>query len=198
MTRPAVSPAAERMYSQLRAFQGGDEDSGWMLLHVCEGFARMLAKCTDALRADDIGSGFRRMHDPDRAAAWALPYLAQKAGIGELPAGLTEQQQRDLIRSAPGLRRGTRAALIGAAQRYLTGNKSVIVSERDGDAYSLTVLTLTAETPDPSATEAAIRSQKPAGLILTYAVVSGATWASATGTWDAAAAGVTWDNPEDL
>ena len=56
------------------------------------------------------------------------------------------------------------------------------------DPYLLTVLTLTAETPDFNAALAAAWSEKPAGVNLELQTVSGPTWADATAnyaTWDA-------------
>ena len=55
--------------------------------------------------------------------------------------------------------------------------------ERDHDpadtpdyAYYLTVSTYRSQTPDPAATEAAIRAQKPGGIVLTYRSLDGQTY----------------------
>lgn len=192
--RPVVSDAAERLYDNLRPYHAGDDEAGWPLLRKCEATARILARPNEALRHDDIGSGARRMLAPYRAPAWALPWLAQFAGIPALPLGLTEAQQRDYIANAPGMRRGRPAAMIAAAQRYLTGNKTVEFLERSdptnpgADApYHLTVYTYAAETPDGAQVLAALLEQKPAGIVMHYDVLPGWT----IGEMEAAYAGRT-------
>lgn len=53
----------------------------------------------------------------------------------------------------------------------------VIINERlSGSAYRLGVVTLADETADPALTEAAIREQKPAGVVLTFNTVRGQTY----------------------
>lgn len=108
--------------------------------------------------------------------AKALDWLGQFVGV-RLAPGLTESQRRQAIDDVAGFRRGTPASLRGAAYRTLTGNRTVAFYERDGgDAYALTVITYVDETPDPAATEAAIRALKPAGIVLTYLCVDGQTY----------------------
>lgn len=78
------------------------------------------------------------------------------------------------IGAVEGFSRGTPASIKNAAGLTLTGAKKVNFYERlAGDAYDLTVVTYTTETPNPAATEAAIRSLKPAGIKLTFVVVDG-------------------------
>jgi hypothetical protein len=92
---------------------------------------------------------------------------------------------RARIASTDGFKRGTRAALIGAAQATLTGQKKVILRERDHDpadtpnyAYYLTASTYANETPSPTATLKALNEQKPGAILLTYRSVSGQDWQS--------------------
>jgi hypothetical protein len=171
MTRPVVSDAAERMYAALRPYQDGDgEVNGWALLHLCEAAARTLAKPSDMLRHDDIGSGWRRTLNPARCPAWLLPWLAQWVGTPSSIVGLTEERQRAVIADAPGLRRGTLGALTAAARLHLTGAKTVQIIERAGGPYRIAVSTYTGQTPDPDQTRRDILSQLPAGLVLTYIV----------------------------
>lgn len=179
MSRPVVSDAAERAYAALHPYHGTpeqEEASGWLLLHFCEAAARTRAKTTEALVFDDAGSGQRRMLSVDRAPGYALEWLAQFTGLRQIPPGLTESQTRQLIRNAPGLRRGTLDAIAGAAGLFLTGDRRVRVKERDGSAWRMTVITYQSQTPNPAATEAAIRSQKPIGIVLTYLVAQGWAW----------------------
>lgn len=197
MSRPVVSDAAERIYDRLRPYQLGDEAAGWLLLALCEALSRTLVRPNELLRHDDTGTGWRRLLDADRAPAWALPFLAQWVGVAPLPRGLTEQQTRDLIRDAPGLRRGTPAAIVTTARRYLTGHQTVLLRERDGDPYFLTIVTRTAETPDPDALlRAVVAEQKPIGIVLSHVVEEGETWDEVPDTveWDDVDAGTSWDD----
>lgn len=125
----------------------------------------------------DTDIGWSLLVDVDRAPVEALPWLAQIVGL-QLPQGLTEAAQRQLIRDTPNWKRGTVGAMAGAPAPYLTGNKTVILRERyDGSSndapYYMQIITYASETPDPVASEAAIRAQKPAGIILTYTVAAG-------------------------
>jgi hypothetical protein len=51
----------------------------------------------------------------------------------------------------------------------------VFLTERDGSPYRVTVDVYAAQTPNPALAEAAARSQKPAGLVMTFNVLPG--WA---------------------
>jgi hypothetical protein len=81
-----------------------------------------------------------------------------------------------------------------AAQPFLTGTRSVLLFEREGGPWRLTVATRARETPDPAAVEQAIRAQKPIGIVLTYTVISGQAWNEATpsATWSSVGS-LTWD-----
>jgi hypothetical protein len=174
--RPTVSDSAERIYASVHAFQEGDPDAGWPLLHLCEALARTMVATSDAIRHDELGSGQRRALSPTRAPARRLPYLRQYVGIRELPAGLTVEQQRQLLRDAPNLRRGTLGALIAATQISLTGDQTVLIAERNGSAYRITIGTRDDQTPDPEVTRRGARSQKDTGLVMTVVIVDGFTW----------------------
>lgn len=145
----------------------------------------------------DDGPGWSRLVNLDLTPSKALPWLAQLVGV-RLEPGLDDTAQRARIRSTDGFNRGTTSAIIGAAQQYLTGMKTVILRERDGDPYTLTVVTYTAETPDSDLVQAALDAQKPAGLILNYRVETGQDWATLItnyATWaDVIAAYTTWED----
>lgn len=151
--------------------------------------------------ADDANDyeGWTVLFDPDRAPAAALPYLAQF--VGEvLPVGIGEAAAREWIKDRPNSRRGTPTAMILAAQRKLTGQRTVSFRERwDGsaaDAETVTIHTFDHETPDPDAVETEIRSTLPADLILNYGSLAGQTWADVIADhtdWDAVGAAYdTW------
>lgn len=116
--------------------------------------------------------GYSVYVDIDRTPDKALPWLAQFVGV-KLAGGLTPAQQRTQIESLANLNRGTLAAMTAAAAPFLTGTKVVIFRERFGGAYKISVLTYTSQTPDSAKVLAALNSQKPAGLVLTYNVLTG-------------------------
>jgi hypothetical protein len=112
--------------------------------------------------------GWSAIVDADRAPEWALPWLAALVGVRD-DAALTEAERRDRIKTRAGQQRGTLKAITDAPKPFLTGTKTVTVTERvGGNAWQLAVSTLAAETPDPDRVEAAIRAEKPAGIVLTY------------------------------
>ena len=134
------------------------------------------------------------MLDIDRAEEKGLPYLSCYVGV-ELPVGAGETEARSLIRAQKAAKRGTPADIIDTAQRTLTGTKYVRLVERtDGNAYRATVITRTSETPDPAATQSAIDSVKPAGIILTHVATEGEAWDEAVSDWDGVPGGTTWDS----
>lgn len=124
--------------------------------------------------------GYGVTFDVAECPAEALPYLAQFVGE-TLPTTLTDDEARRQIRTQPNRNRGTRAGIIAAARATLsdpdTGTvvfieRSISASPTDA-AYGLTVGTLSAETPDAAATEAAIRANLPGGILLEYIVSDG-------------------------
>lgn len=122
-------------------------------------------------------AGWAVLTDVDSAPREALPWLAQFSGV-RVPSGTTQADARRRIKDADGTRRGTPAALVKAVQRTLTGNKTVVLTERDGSAYRLGVFTYVSETPDSAATQRAILDQKPAGIVLNYVAGTGAEYSA--------------------
>src|SRR5262245_26265752 len=168
MSQPPLSPLAQRTYDRLEPMQWDEPNQGYALAW----YLKMAASMSDEidLYASDQADGtpgWAILLDPDTCPDKALPWLAQFVGVS-LPAGLTRQQKIDLIFARIGWTRGTPQSMIDAAKHTMTGTQTVIFRERHPDAYALDVLTFTDETPDPAATEAAIRSMKPAGILLTY------------------------------
>lgn len=188
MSRPAVGRLAEQLYEALEPIAAGDEERDWPLLRLCGALtAGALEQANTYLADDEDGRpGWRNVLDPWKAPASALPYLAQFVGA-TLEPSLTEADARGKIARRENLQRGTVPALVAAVQRTLTGTKAVAVTERHlGDAYKLWVRTRDDETPDEAATLAAILTQKPAGITLTFATIAGWSWA------DVVAAEATW------
>lgn len=190
---PVVPAVAETWYDELQVTQPGDPDRGWPLLILLGALGIAFGPLHDIVRDTDAGPGWSQVMDPDRCPGWALPWLAQFAGV-RLTASMPESEQRARITSPPAFERGTRAAMRAAATPYLTGTQQVRIIERDGGAYNVTVITSTSETPDPAVVEAAVRAQKPAGLLLTYLTSDAPLINEGTLNIDDVPASVTIDN----
>lgn len=106
-------------------------------------------------------------------------WIGQVAGVNA-PASYTDGQVRALVAGASAAKRGTPGAMIAAVRATLTGQQRVRLVERDGDAYSVSLVTYTPETPDSAATLAAALTQKPVGLILSYIASPGQVYAQTT------------------
>lgn len=211
----ALAPGtfAARLYLALAPLAQWDDDNGWALLILCNALGLMYQPVEDLVRDTDAGPGFSELLDINRSPDSMLPWLAQLVGVRLLP-GSTPAEQRTRILSTDGFRRGTPAAMIGAAQATLTGSKRVDFRERSGGplpapqtyaqlkaavptyaamkstyadyahaggssdyAYYLQVFTYTSETPDFTATQNALLSQKPGGLMMSYDHMPGQTYA---------------------
>jgi hypothetical protein len=132
--------------------------------------------------------------DVDRCPPGGLPYLAQF--LGEvLPDGIEEVMAREWIRDHAHMRRGTLESIARAAQRSMTGVRTVSIVERSGGGANpedyLDVTTYASETPNPTAVLEDLRLVVPADLDLTYTVATSATWSGIKTTyasWTAAMA----------
>jgi hypothetical protein len=144
---------------------------------ICEMFGEveLLAFETDDTEAWEI------LFDADRIPAKGLPYLAQYLGE-RLPEGISEPLAREWLNDNPNRYRGTPYSIFRAAQRHLTGDRLVLMSERDNgtgpntDPETLLVRTLVSQTPSLAQTEADIQSVLPADVILDYDALPGQTY----------------------
>lgn len=162
----------QRLYDRLEPWWMGDEKRGYPLRDYCYAIGEMFGEVEALAREDGAGNPpWSAVLDVDRIPAKNLPWLAQLAGV-ELIQGLSEADTRAFIKAASGRARGTRDSIVAAAQVFLTGTKFVDVIERDGSPYRLTVVTHDDETPDPLKVEKAIRTVKPAGIVLNYALAN--------------------------
>ena len=196
MTRPVVGSVTEHVYSSLEpgGFTARDEENDWALLHyvnaLCLPFQMVydLAGEHEQDLSDDrsfltgpVHPGWSRVVDVDRAPDYMLGWLAQAAGV-KLGRSMDATQQRQAIRDRRNRRRGRLDTIVAAAQETLTGNRTVYVHERyrldtgATDAYHLSVITLTAETPDTAATLAALKAALPGGIVLHYEDRTGQDW----------------------
>lgn len=176
---PAVPEAAGYLYDELAITQPGDELRGYPLLLLLGAVATALGPLHDVARHPE------RLLDPDVTPAFALPYVAQFAGV-HFPADTPEAEQRMRITSPPAFQRGTLAAMQAAIlATQIPGAAPARFIERNGGPYNLTVIVRNGDTPDQAATEAAARSQKPAGYLLTFQVSDGPIINEMTRTIDA-------------
>jgi hypothetical protein len=111
-----------------------------------------------------------RILDPATCPTWALGWLAQFVGVRLLPMD-TEQQQRDRISQAAGLRRTTDLAMQQEVARTLTDPnpaRVIVLNRVSGNPWAQTVKVPTSICPDVAASTAAALRQKRAGVVLTF------------------------------
>jgi hypothetical protein len=135
---------------------------------------------------DGTQQGWTLMFDPVNCPGAVLPWLAQ--WIGErFPPGLTNGLKRQWIGDRPTANRGSLSSIVNAAQRSLTGARTVSITERSGgDPDTVAVLTYTSETPNPAQVAADIKSVFPASMILVLTTGAGQSWNGVkTGSWGA-------------
>ena len=166
-----LTHTGQKFYGAMAPLVEDDADYGYATSILCGALAAMFDQVADLSRDTDESPGWGVITDPERTPF--IQWLAQFPGV-VIPGGVDEATAREWLRSTDGRNRGTPAAIEGAAKSFLTGSKTVLMIERfGGSAYALQVTTLESETPDPARVEAAIRAQKPAGIVLTYSTISG-------------------------
>lgn len=178
LTVPAPDPgplpsSGDRLYARLEPIAYADPDQGFPLKGLSGALMapREIIDNVTQDQGDTIGWGVAV--DPDTAPDDLLDWLAQLPGVILPPSALTAAEKRDRISQAAGFYRGTPRAIREDVQRTLTGSQYVGIFERPGgNAYQLTVVTRTSETPDAAAAERAARSQKPAGIVMTFSTTS--------------------------
>jgi len=176
---PTLESFAENLYAGMDPLAWLDASVGWALAQFCAALGVMFQPVEDVARDTPDGPGGSAVVDLDRCPDAWLPWLAQFVGVTVIP-GSSPADMRARITSTDGFHRGTPAAIRAAAQATLTGTQTVTFRERDSNSadppYTLEVVTLTDETPDPAATRAAIIAQKPAGIVLNFRTVAGQDW----------------------
>jgi hypothetical protein len=170
VSAPALTSTGARLQARTQPLAPDDERWGWPHAALCGGLAAAFDQVADVFDPPgDVPPGAPLL-DVTLCPDWALPWLAQVVGV-VLPQGITAEQSRTLIADVAGWQRGTPGA-------FLTGSKTVYFNERKGGAaYTLQVVTLDSETPDPTLVLAALMAQKPGGIVLEYAHVAAATYA---------------------
>ena len=122
--------------------------------------------------SDDGKIGYSILVDATRVPDEAITWLGQFVGI-RITQGLPPDMQKQQLVGLGNWKRGTVAALQAAPLPFLTGSQTVIVKERDTSPYHFQVMTLASETVDQTKVLAALMTQKPGGLIMTYILFSG-------------------------
>jgi hypothetical protein len=171
--RPEVGTVAEEVYAELAPLTYNDEPSGWPLLILIGGLARLLQEVADYARDSDSYDGWQILMDVDNCPDKALPWLAQFKGV-RIPLGTSPADARTAIHSAAGMQRGTPQALIDATKRWLTGAQQVNLFERFGnDAWRVQITVPQSQIQDQAGALAALNKVKPAGIVLTLSTVTG-------------------------
>lgn len=168
------------------------------------GIGQMFVEVEGYAEDTDTVVGWQPLWDYTIASHNALVWLAMV--YGEVaPQGATDDQLRALIQAAPNAKRGTPNAVAGAIKQTLTGGQLVAIRERHTDAGTadddaIAIITLSSQTPNQNAVQAAIRRTLPADIEPYYQCLSGATWASLEGglSWATieSTTGPTWHDVE--
>lgn len=176
--QPPMTQVGQDLYDALEPLAYADGSLGWPLANYLAAIGLILEEVAQLVRADDDGNdGWSAFADPYRCPDSFLYTLAQWAGV-RYPRRMSTDDLRNLIGPhAPGLWRGTRAAILAAISRYLTPGGSVYFEERaDGDAYKLRIFTYAYDTLDEDAIRSELAQVIPAGLILDYELREGQTY----------------------
>jgi hypothetical protein len=187
-TAPIDTVVGQDLYDAVEPLTFADESLGWPLANFLSSLGLMLDEEARLVRADDDGNdGWSAFADPQRCPVNYLYTLAQWAGV-RYPRRMSVDDLRALIGPhAPGVWRGTKAAILAAVRRYLAPGGTLYFEERaDGDAYKLRIFTYTTSTLDEAAIETELMGAIPAGLILDYQLRSGQSYA------DLVASGLTY------
>lgn len=146
MARPVVTDTTEELYAALGPWMEADgEDTGWALLAFAAAPGEMLDETEVLVRDQGTAPGWSQLVDLSRVPDDDIAYLGQYVGVDG--SDLSPAVIRDRIVSGAGHNRGTPSALVNAASELLTGSKHVVLIERDGSPYRLTVRIYTSEAP---------------------------------------------------
>lgn len=172
MPRPALDPVALELLSQTEPLARGGLDHDYAFEWLVAAIGSMWQSISDVTEDTLDRPGWSSLVDYERVPTFAIPWLAQVAGV-RLTLGAPEAVHREEIVRADGQKRGRPSAILRAAQHSLTGSRYVYVFERNGgSAWHLRVVTLVSETPDPAKTEAEIRAAVPIGIVVEVTTVS--------------------------
>lgn len=177
-TPPFTTTVGPDLYAAVEPLTWADESLGWPLALYLDAVGLILDEIAVLVRVDDEGNdGWSAFADPERCPASFLYTLAQWAGV-RYPRRMSEADLRALIGPhAPGVWRGTKAAILAGIARYLTPGGSIYFEERaDGDPYKLRIFTYGFDTLNELAIRTELLNDIPAGLIVDYQVREGQTY----------------------
>lgn len=124
-------------------------------------------------------AGWSTLLDPTACPDQYLPYPASFIGV-QIPSGTSPATARAIILAEKNFQAGTPAAVVAAAQLWLSGTQSVFLFERtaaDGstpDAYHFCLAVLTSEVIDAVQLAAAVDAVRPVGV--QWTLIETATW----------------------
>lgn len=168
MAQPVLDSFAADVYSALAPVADLDALNQYALAYYVATIGRMFQIVEDYGRDTSEGPGWSQAVDITRCPTGGIPWLGQFVGA-TVDTSQSDAEQRFQVQNNQGWQRGTPASIAAAASRFLTGTKSVILTERlGGDAWALGVDTITSETPDSVAVYESMLTVKPAGIVITY------------------------------
>ena len=136
MPAPVLKSFAQRIYDDLAPLAVLDAATGYDLAYYVGALGQEFQVVEDLSRdqtlpSGKIAPGWSQAVDITRCPSNALAWLAQFVG-GTTKGGLSDSDQRNYIQNVGGWKRGTVASMQNAVLSLLTGNKTVIFSERNG------------------------------------------------------------------
>jgi hypothetical protein len=170
-----IKDVTQRIYDNLEPLSKPDESLGWPLLAFVNTMGEMFQPAADLIEDGPNGEpGWSIIVDINRVPDEGLDYLAQFLGL-HFYVGIDALTKRQQIRDHVSWQRGTYASIIAAIRLFLIGTKTVILTERDTDAYHFAVRIWQAEAPaDTSALIRYVNTfAKPGGIQWTLTVDPG-------------------------
>lgn len=173
-------PFAAQVLASFQPWLAHDPEGA--LQNVLQAYAAMGEQVFDIVQ--DTGSpdvpasftaGWSVLLDPTNCPAQFIPFGAQFVGV-QIPSGMDAADARALWKNEAGFARGTPAAIIAAAQRFLTGSQSVVLQERTGTgllAYSFVLIVRPEQVTNVTQLQAAVDSVRPAGITWTLIQTDG-------------------------
>lgn len=164
---------AAELYEQLTPYAYDDANNYYDLALLVQALGALFQELDDLALADDQGNpGWAKLFDVDNAPVDVLAWTAQLVGVKLAKDYASDPElARAQIKYHAGFRRGSPEAIVEAVKATLTGTDPFVsLIERDGSPYHFRVVVNVDNVSDAQVTEAALISQKPAGLTYTLQV----------------------------
>lgn len=184
---PELGNTGREMYENTQAGAWADPELGWPWAKFLDALSYLFDPLADVTRPPDDSGRWTVLASPSRCPDTWLPVLAQWAGVRRRDVMSGDDLREVIGPTAPGLWRGTRAAMIAAVRRFYPRDmapdhllyfeeRARITGDEAIDAYQLRVFTYDYVEHDHDAVRAALLFAKPAGLTLIYEVRRGQAW----------------------